>query len=352
MITEKLMFIPLNPWILCPVIAGLSLLLTWSIKHYALSHNLLDIPNSRSSHTVPTPRAGGLAIVLTFFAGLTYLWLINFLSTKELVALSGAGGLVALIGFLDDHRHIDPKWRLCVHFIGAAWGLLWLGKLPPLPVFGQMIHLEWAGYLLAALYLVWLLNLYNFMDGIDGLAGIEAITVCLGGIGIIYILPTPVEHSWLPSALLLSAVAGFLYWNFPPAKIFMGDSGSGFLGMTLGLLSIQAGQINLELFWCWLILLGVFIVDSTTTLLRRVVRGETFHKAHRSHAYQYASRRFAGHGPVSIVVGAINLLWLLPVALLVASGSFSGFTGLLIAYMPLIYGAYFFKAGATEQQEI
>lgn len=337
---------------LCPVIAGLSLLLTWSIKYYALSHNLLDIPNSRSSHTVPTPRAGGPAIVLTFFAGLSCLWLFNFLPTKDIVALSGAGSLVALIGFLDDYRHIAPKWRLSVHFLGAAWGLFWLGKLPSLSVFGHLIYLGWLGYLLAAVYLVWLLNLYNFMDGIDGLAGIEAITVCLGGGGIAYALSTPAGQGWLPPALLLSAVAGFLYWNFPPAKIFMGDSGSGFLGMTLGLFSIQAGQVNPELFWCWLILLGIFVVDSTTTLLRRGLRGETFHKAHRSHAYQYASRRFGAHGPVSLVVGIINLLWLFPVALLVALGSLSGLTGLLIAYMPLIYCAYLFKAGAKEQQEI
>lgn len=346
------MFNPLTFWIFCLAITGLSLLLTWSIKHYALSHNLLDVPNSRSSHTVPTPRAGGLAIVLSFFAGLSCLWLLNFLPTKEFVALSGAGSMVALIGFLDDHRHIAPRWRLSVHFLGAAWGLFWLGELPPLSAFGHLISLGWAGYPLAAAYLVWLLNLYNFMDGIDGLAGIEAITVCLGGIAVAYILNAPAGHSWLPSALLLSAVAGFLYWNFPPAGIFLGDSGSGFLGMTLGLLSIQAGQVNPELFWCWLILLGVFIVDATTTLFRRVLRGETFHKAHRSHAYQYASRRFGAHGPVSLVVGAINLLWLFPLALLVAFGSVSGLTGLLTAYTPLICCAFFFKAGAKEQQEI
>ena len=132
----------------------------------------------------------------------------------------------------------------------------------------------------------------------------------------------------------------------------MGDSGSGFLGLTLGLLSIQAAQVNPELFWCWLILLGVFIVDATTTLLRRVIRGETFHEAHRSHAYQYAARRLATHRYVSIMVGLINLLWLLPLALLVTRGSLSGLTGLLIAYAPLVGCAFLCKAGATEQQEV
>lgn len=339
----------MNPWGLFALTAGLSLLLTGVIRRYALARNLLDVPNRRSSHQVPTPRGGGLAIVSTFFVGLSFLWLTGSLPTQVLLALSGAGGLVAWIGFLDDRGHIAPRWRLAAHFLGAVWGLFWLGALPPLSVFGHLLYLGWFGYLLAAVYLVWLLNLYNFMDGIDGLAGIEAITVCLGG-GLVYALSAPAGQDWLAPAVLLSAVAGFLFWNFPPARIFMGDSGSGFLGLILGLLSIQAAQVAPELFWCWLILLGVFVVDATTTLLRRVIRGEVFHEAHRSHAYQYASRRFAAHRQVSLVVGLINLLWLLPMALLVARGSLPGLAGLLIAYTPLVWGAFHYKAGAKELQ--
>ncbi|MDG4476068.1 MraY family glycosyltransferase [Thiovibrio frasassiensis] len=340
----------LNYWMIFPLVAVVSLLLTGVIRRYALSRNLLDIPNNRSSHAVPTPRAGGLAIVLTFFPGLLALWMIGSLPTKVLFALFGAGSLVTWIGFLDDRRHIPPKWRLGAHFLGAAWGIFWLGDLPPLSVFGHLVHLGWAGYLLAAVYLVWVLNLYNFMDGIDGIAGIEAITVCLGG-GIVSALFAPASQEWLVPALLLSAVAGFLCWNFPPAKIFMGDSGSGFLGLTLGLLSIQASQVNPELFWCWLILLGVFIVDATTTLLRRAIRGKAIYEAHCSHAYQHASRRFDAHRPVSVVVGMINLFWLLPVALLVTFGSLPGSTGLLIAYSPLIFCAFLFKAGLEVRQK-
>ena len=326
-------------------------MLTGIIRRYALARNLIDVPNQRSSHQVPTPRGGGLAIVLTFLAGLLILWLIGLLPTQILLSLSGAGGLVAGVGFLDDRHHITPQWRLTAHFLGAAWGLFWLGELPPLPVFDHLFYLGWSGYLLAAVYLVWLLNLYNFMDGIDGIAGIEAITVCLGG-GIAYVFSVSSAQDWLTPALLLSAVAGFLFWNFPRARIFLGDSGSGFLGLTLGLLSIRAGQVDPELFWGWLILLGVFIVDATTTLLRRVIRGETFHEAHRSHAYQYASRCFASHRQVSIAIGLINLLWLLPIALLVTKGALPGLTGLLIAYTPLVWCAFRYKAGAKEQQEV
>lgn len=341
----------MHPWGIFTLVAGLSLLLTGLIRRYALARNLIDIPNQRSSHQVPTPRGGGLAIVLSFCAGLFSLWLIGSLPTEVLLALSGAGGLVAWVGFLDDRRHIAAQWRLAAHFLGAAWGLFWLGELPPLSVFGHLLYLGWPGYALAAVYLVWLLNLYNFMDGIDGIASIEAITVCLGG-SLVYALSSPGGQDWLTPVLLLSAVAGFLYWNFPQARIFMGDSGSGFLGLTLGLLSIQAGQTEPELFWAWLILLGVFIVDATTTLLRRMIRGEALHEAHRSHAYQYASRHFAAHRQVSITVGLINLLWLLPLALLVTRGSLSGAAGLLIAYVPLVWGAFIYKAGAKEQQKI
>jgi len=341
----------MHPWGLFLLSAGLSLLLTGVIRRYALVRNLIDVPNMRSSHQIPTPRGGGMAIVVTFSAGLLCLWLTASLPTQVLLALTGAGGLVAWVGFLDDRRHIAPRWRLAAHFLGAAWGLFWLGQLPPLSVFGHLLYLGWPGYLLAAVYLVWLLNLYNFMDGIDGIAGIEAITVCLGG-SIAYALSAPAGQSWLAPALLLSAVAGFLFWNFPRAKIFLGDSGSGFLGLILGLLSIQAAQVDPELFWCWLILLGVFIVDATTTLLRRVIRGEAFHEAHRSHAYQYASRRFATHRHVSIAVGLINLLWLFPITLLVALGSLPGLVGLLIAYAPLVWCAFHYKAGAKEQPEV
>ena len=341
----------MQPWVIFLLGGGLSLLLTGIIRRYALTHNLIDVPNQRSSHQMPTPRGGGLAIVITFFAGLLCLWLIGALQTKVLLALTGAGGLVAWVGFWDDRRHIAPRWRLAAHFLGAAWGIFWLGQLPPLSVFGHLLYLSWPGYLLAAVYLVWLLNLYNFMDGIDGIAGIEAITVCLGG-SLAFIFAIPSSQDWLTPTVLLAAVAGFLYWNFPRARIFMGDSGSGFLGLTLGLLSIQAAQVNPELFWCWLILLGVFIVDATTTLLRRVLRGEAFHEAHHSHAYQYASRRFAGHRQVSIGVGLINLLWLLPITLLVTRGSLPGLAGLLIAYTPLVWCAFLYKAGAKEQQDL
>ncbi|MCF8976462.1 glycosyl transferase, partial [Pseudomonas edaphica] len=138
------------------------------------------------------------------------------------------------------------------------------------------------------------------------------------------------------------------YWNFPKARIFMGDAGSGFLGITLGVLSLQAAWVSPQLLWSWLILLGVFITDATWTLLRRLLRGDKVYEAHRSHAYQFASRQFGKHAPVTLVVAAINIGWLLPMALLVGNGTVDGFLGLLVAYLPLIALAVKFRAGEKE----
>lgn len=335
--------------------ATLTLLLSWGltagVRHYALTRSLLDMPNARSSHSVPTPRGGGVAVVLAFLMALPALALLGALEAPLMWALLGAGGWVAVLGFLDDHGHIAARWRLLGHFAAAIWALCWLGGLPPVVLFGFNFDLGWIGHALAAVYLVWLLNLYNFMDGIDGIASVEAICVCLGGAlvyGVLGFAGSTQPTGWVMPMLLAAAVAGFLFWNFPPARIFMGDAGSGFLGITLGVLSLQAAWVAPQLLWSWLILLGVFIVDATFTLLRRLLRGDKVYEAHRSHAYQYASRRAGRHLPVTLMVGAINLLWLLPIALWVGLGGIDGLLGLLVAYVPLLGLAVKYHAGELE----
>ncbi|WP_342243439.1 MraY family glycosyltransferase [Pseudomonas sp. OTU5201] len=333
-------------WWLLPAMAGVSLFLTGVLRRYALARSLMDIPNGRSSHSVPTPRGGGVAIVLSFLVALPLLASGSALAWPVMWALLGAGGWIALVGFLDDHGHIAARWRLLAHFIGAGWALGWLGGLPPLVIFGLDLELGWLGYALAAFYLVWLLNLYNFMDGIDGIASVEAICVCSGG-ALLYLLLGEGAAALAPLSLAV-AVAGFLFWNFPPARIFMGDAGSGFLGIALGVLSLQAAWVAPQLLWSWLILLGVFIVDATWTLFRRLLRGDKVYEAHRSHAYQYASREFGKHLPVTLAVAMLNLFWLLPIALWVGLGGVDGALGLLVAYLPLVWLAVRFKAGERE----
>jgi Fuc2NAc and GlcNAc transferase len=171
------------------------------------------------------------------------------------------------------------------------------------------------------------------MDGINGIASIEAITVCFG-MSFVYWLAN--ETALVPKVLIIAAIVlGFLPWNFPKAKIFMGDVGSNFLGLLFGILSLQAFFISRQLFWSWLILLGVFITDASITLMRRSLQGEKIYQAHCNHAYQNAARKIGSHIPVTLFVLVVNITWLLPLAGLVALQYLNGFIGLLIAYLPL-----------------
>jgi Fuc2NAc and GlcNAc transferase len=141
------------------------------------------------------------------------------------------------------------------------------------------------------------------MDGIDGLAGVEAVSVGIGAAAVSFVV-LPQSSVWLLPLLLASAVAGFLVWNLPPARIFMGDVGSGFLGVCLSILALESLSLGAPVFWAWIVLLAVFVADATFTLLRRMVRGRAFYEAHRSHAYQHAARRF-GHRAVTLAVAPL-----------------------------------------------
>jgi Fuc2NAc and GlcNAc transferase len=327
----------------------LAAVMTGWLRRITVARGLIDVPNSRSSHHVPTPRGGGLAVAVVVLGLLPLLAWWRAVPDTSLWSLFIAGLLVAGIGWLDDHKDIAAGWRLLVHFVAATCGVLVIGGLPPVPMFGTLIDLGWIGHGLAVVYLVWLLNLYNFMDGIDGIAGIEAVTVGVGGLWLYQVAGHRGGGIILP-AILVAAVGGFLLWNFPRARIFMGDVGSGFVGIALGLLSLHAARVSPPLFWGWVILLGVFVVDATVTLLRRLISGEHMYRAHRSHAYQKVAQRIGSHPPVSVGVGLINLLWLLPMATLVALGTLDGAVGVLIAYAPLVGFTLWCGAGQAENE--
>ncbi|MBX3606825.1 MAG: glycosyltransferase family 4 protein [Piscinibacter sp.] len=319
------------------------------MRRYALATHIIDVPNQRSSHTVPTPRAGGVGIVVAFTAALLWQSATQGLPAPLTAALAGSGLLVAIVGYMDDRQHLPARTRFAAHVAAAAWSLWCLRGTPMMQLPGLGGDPGWIGVLLAGVYLVWAINLFNFMDGIDGIEAIEAITVAVGGALCWSIARS--DAGWSVPLLFACSVAGFLAWNYPPAKIFMGDVGSGFVGAVIGILSLWAGQQDGRLYWCWLILIGCFMVDATTTLLRRVWRGERFHEAHRSHAYQQASRVHRSHRTVALAFGMINLLWLLPLAAAVASGRLNGILGTVIAYVPLIVLAYRYDAGDRIAQE-
>lgn len=319
---------------------------TYLMRAYALKKNIIDNPNERSSHSVPTPRGGGVAVVCSYLISLGFLIYTGQLDITIGFTLISAGSVVALLGFLDDHGHINSMLRLAIHFLIAIGAVFFLGGFSDVTLFNGSLHLGWVANIIAILFLVWLLNLYNFMDGINGIASVEAITTLLSLAFIYLLLDTQLSSELL--FILAACVFGFVLWNFPKARIFMGDAGSGFLGLILGILALISLKIDPALFCAWIICLGVFIVDATFTLIRRVINGYKMYDAHRSHAYQYASRKYNSHTTVTIGVLLINIFWLLPIAYLASQKVLMPELLLFIAYIPLILIAVFFGAGKTE----
>lgn len=323
---------------------------TGLLRRYALNH-LLDQPNHRSSHQVPTPRGGGMAIVATFLlAAPLYVALIPLpygISHGSFALIWTAALAIALVGFIDDHISLKPRTRLIVQSMAAALVVSAVDGLPELTFFGWQLDLAWFGYLLAWLGMIWFINLYNFMDGIDGLAAGEAVVVCLFMALFHYLVGGEGASASLILLLGVSA-AGFLCWNFPPARIFMGDGGSGFLGLMLASLMLLDAAFAPQFLWAWLVMLGVFVVDATWTLLNRYRLKCRLSDAHRTHAFQYAARRWQSHRRVTSAVLLINCLWLAPIAAMIVADQIDGFLGLSIAYLPLTYLAYHLNAGVPE----
>jgi Fuc2NAc and GlcNAc transferase len=331
-------------WILTAAIV-VSALLTGLLRWYAPRAGLIDRPNSRSSHSLPTPRGGGLAIVVTSLVAMAVLLSLHLIPVRPFAALTGGGLAVAIAGFIDDRHTLPVRARFAVHVGAAVWCLAWLGGLPPILLDERLISLGWAGYALGTLAIVWVLNLFNFMDGIDGIAASEAIFVTGAGAA----LGATHSPATLAAAIVCAACIGFLVWNWPPAKIFMGDVGSGYLGFSIAALALAATLDKPVAIWVWLILGGTFFVDATVTLLRRTLRGERIHEAHRSHAYQWLARRYSSHLAVTLSVLAVNLLWLLPAAWLASRRPSAAVWILVGAYIPLIVLALAAGAGRREQ---
>jgi Fuc2NAc and GlcNAc transferase len=328
------------------IIFLLSFFLTNVIRKLAISHQLLDHPNHRSAHTIPTPRGGGLAIVISICVGLIYLTFSHYLSLINALTILCSGSMVALSGFLDDKFSLTPSTRLCMQLVAVLIGIYGLGSFTSISLFSFDFTNTYLLVLFSILYLMWLTNLYNFMDGINGIAGLQAISVSSYMFAVYYF--TLGSMDYLPLLIAVSS-AGFLYWNFPRAKIFMGDVGSGYLGLLIGLVSISHAQQAPQLLFTSLILMGVFIVDASYTLGRRFIQGKKVHQAHSSHAYQHLARK-SSHTQVSLGVFLINSIWLFPLALAVAWQWLSPWVGLIIAYLPLILTAIKSNAGLDESQ--
>ena len=270
-----------------------SWLLTGAVRWYALRSGLLDVPNERSLHRTPVPRGGGLAIAVVTLAGLVAAAAQSRIPAPVAWALGAGGAMVAAVGWLDDVRGVRASVRAAVHLVAACWAAYWIwGELTPAAVAGVIC-------------IMWAINLYNFMDGIDGLAGAEASSV--GIIAGVLLLVGGRGDLAVVAFLVAAAATGFLGWNWPPARIFMGDVGSGFLGFTFGALALIAGRSGALPLALGLLAAGVFAFDATVTLVRRAARGEPWHQAHRSHAYQRLVQAGSSHARATGAVLVVNL---------------------------------------------
>ena len=279
-------------------------------RRYASFAGLLDVPNSRSSHTIPTPRGAGSVFASVFLVSLGVMTALARLPVAYAVAVIGSAGLVAVIGWLDDRRGLSAGFRLVAHAFSAIWAVAWIS--PTTLSFGAIsVTSVPLARVLFALLAVWSVNMFNFMDGIDGLAAGEAVTVSLFAA----LLSLSIgDFSVMPSYLTMASVLlGFLIWNWAPARVFMGDVGSGFLGMVFACSAMWSSAHGSLPLATWGILLSVFFVDAAFTLIRRVILRERIWEAHRSHAYQLAVLAGFPHKTVALTVMLVDSC-LLPIA--------------------------------------
>jgi len=281
-----------------------SALLTGLVRRYALSRAVLDIPNERSLHSAPTPRGGGIAIVVV--VGLTHGACVagGLLPLASGGAWGGAALLLAALGWADDRRPLPARTRLFIQLVIAFIALAVITG-------AARIGAPWpaaAAVVIGSIAFVWFVNLYNFMDGADGLAAIQA-TVAAGTLGMLAAIDGDTGVAAVALALA-GASAGFLRWNRAPARIFLGDVGSYFLGGYLGLLACHLLARG-DAIWHWLILLAPFITDASLTLARRILAGERWWAAHRTHAYQQLVTAGWSHARLARAFLALCLLLML-----------------------------------------
>ena len=284
----------------------LSTVLTQRVKRYALCNSMLDVPNDRSSHTIPTPRGGGLGFSIILLALLPAFVLTSPEQSQLWIALFGGGMLTATVGWIDDRQSLSARTRFVVHLLAGIWTVSWLGGLPVLQLGQWQLPLGLFGGALAVVGVVWSTNLYNFMDGIDGLAGSQAVIVGLIG-GTLFALSGEMAPAVVCWAIAATA-GGFLAWNWPPAKIFMGDCGSGLLGFLIAGLALYGENSGSVPLLVWTVLMGVFLCDATATLLARMMAGEKWYKAHCTHAFQRLVKAGLTHRQVTSGIIGVNVL--------------------------------------------
>ncbi|MCD4668193.1 MAG: glycosyltransferase family 4 protein [Sulfurimonas sp.] len=262
--------------------------LTYLIKNYAIKKSLVAEVTDRSSHTTPIPHGGGIAIAITWFVGLSYLFYINDIESSLYFALM-VGVIISVVSYFDDLFELSAKLRLLVQGLVAFLGLYFLGGFESFDFGLFSISNQIFTNIFAFFMIIWFINLYNFLDGIDGYAGSEAVFLGVAGF-----LLFGGGHF----LILVVSVFGFLIWNWHKAKIFMGDVGSTLLGYNVAVFTIYYANQEPSNFWIWIILFGVFWFDATYTLFKRYKNKEKLSQAHKKHLYQRLTQSGWSHDKV------------------------------------------------------
>jgi len=308
------------------------------IRCWASRAQMLDVPNERSLHTRPTPRGGGLAIVVVV---LVLAWLAALsnpaFSWRAIVALTLGAVLIAGVSWWDDLRPVSFWVRLLVHALGACVAMAGIGIIREIGMpFGidhasglTSLPLGWLGFPLTLVWIVGLTNAYNFMDGIDGIAGGQAVVAGVGWAILGWIGGQPLVG--VVGLLIAAASLGFLGHNWPPARIFMGDVGSAFLGFAFAALTVRASQSNPVFVLAGIALIWPFVFDAVFTFARRLCRGEKIWAAHRSHLYQRLVISGLSHAQVSGLYIGLAMLGLVWAVVLVQGWSYLAVTVAIVA---------------------
>jgi UDP-N-acetylmuramyl pentapeptide phosphotransferase/UDP-N-acetylglucosamine-1-phosphate transferase len=266
------------------------------IRRLALRYNILDNPNERSSHTIPMPRGGGLAIVfLVLIASIVFADQTQ--ANRSLIYIV-LGAVLALVGWRDDLFSLSATYRFLVQGLVAVISMLAMGyfRVVRVPLIGEF-DLGAVGIIITFFWIIGMINAYNFMDGIDGMAGGVAVIAGLGWM----ILSMNVHNSfvfWVALAIAATNV-GFLGHNWPPAKIFMGDVASTFLGYSFAVLPLLSASQTGDALTVGTLLMWIVIMDTFMTFLRRLVKGENVFSGHRSHLFQQLVMGGYKHGMIS-----------------------------------------------------
>lgn len=322
-----------------------SFVLVACYRKIAIRNAWLDIPNHRSSHRELTPRSGGLVILLMYTFLLVFQLITGQLQVVEWGVLVIPIG-VGLIGFVDDTVSLYPSFRFFGYLLLVAVMVTAFMPLPLVNVWEYSIESDWMLLAIYVLAMTWLINLFNFMDGINGIAAGQFIFVVVASY---FLLPVLVSYQFDIMLVVVASVVGFLCWNFPFGKVFLGDVGSTFLAAILAVLMLFTIKYQGASPWMWFILCASFIVDTGYTLIVRIYTRQVWYQPHASHAYQILARRWSSHGKVVVLMMLLNILWLWPLAWLAAQSTGAGVMWAVVACLPLIAICRLVNAGKASR---